>query len=520
MESLERSDKWYKIWNFWKVKWLILALWLALWASNFSYSQNVQNNDKQEQTNDIERKSLEKYKSKIQERDENIISYTTETLDEFADRVIKCMNFDGKQDSINTKLNNLADILNHKYNTNISNNSAYIILKNTILILTKNKKYEWLCEYTPNNNLAFINGFWYIQYINTNTDYINYRLSGQLLDTLIQDLWDTMLTNNKPDTYNIENTETWEQNQNMDNLEKQKNPTNIESNSEDDFDINANVNLLSQHLSSNKLNWVTYEDVWNTIEWFRHEWLKNAVMNCLLHNDVIWAQRLLWMDINCDKSKYPNYVASTRIWKRELDLMEKYSETRRYMDSQEILNFMERVEKAYEIENYEVKTTYLKFLSWEFDNWWLPYCIISKYDYKIYLFTSDHKLVACQPVLTGAHIWNEKNDPIHWSHSTPGGMYVMWWTFDKSSEWKNLLSVYWTDYLLFLPQEGQYYYSEEYSMGMHGHVKWREWRFESQNAKDHRVSNWCINIYRPMFWEIINHLKIWSKIYICRDDEI
>ena len=241
-------------------------------------------------------------------------------------------------------------------------------------------------------------------------------------------------------------------------------------------------------------------------------------MNCLLHNDVIWAQRLLWMEISCNGNRYPDYVASTKIWQRELNLMEKLWESRRYMDTQEILDFMERIERAYEIENYEVKTAYLKFLSWEYDNEWLPYCIISKYDYKIYLFSADHKLLACQPVLTWSHIWNAQNDPIHWSHTTPGWMYEVWGFFDKSSEWKDLTAIYWTDYILFMPLEWQYVYSEEYSMWMHGNVKGREWRFSSQNTKDRRASNGCINIIRKLFWEIINHFKKGSKVYITEDD--
>ena len=279
------------------------------------------------------------------------------------------------------------------------------------------------------------------------------------------------------------------------------------------------ISLLSHNLSPDKLDGVTYEDVWNTIDWFKHEWLKNAVIECLLRNDVIWAQKLLWMDINCDRKMYPNYVASRKLWKRELNLMEKYWQTRRLMDKDEILSFMEKIERAYDIENYEVKTAYLKFLSWEFDNWWLPYCITSKYDYKVYLFSADHKLLACQRVLTWAHVWDHPNDPKNGYHTTPGWMYEIWWFFDKNSEWKDLIAIYWTEYILFLPLENQYVYSEEYTMWGHGNVKWRERRFLSSNSKDSRCSNWCENFFRDTFWEIRNHLKPGSKFYICRDDE-
>jgi hypothetical protein len=188
---------------------------------------------------------------------------------------------------------------------------------------------------------------------------------------------------------------------------------------------------------------------------------------------------------------------------------------------------MEKVERAYEIENYEVKTAYLKFLSWEFDNWWLPYCIISKYDYKIYLFTADHKFLASYPVVTWAHVGNHPNDvwehlrdPKNAHHTTPGWMYRFWWFFDKSSIWKDLTAVYGTDYGVLEPLEWQYNYTEEYSLWIHGFVMWRERMFYSQDMKDRLASNWCINFLRQLFWEMFNHLKKGSKVYVCRDDEI
>ena len=69
------------------------------------------------------------------------------------------------------------------------------------------------------------------------------------------------------------------------------------------------------------------------------------------------------MELNCNSRRYPDYVAGRKLGRRELELMEQHSEYRRYMDSQEFLSNMEKIERAYEIENYEVKTAYLKFLS-------------------------------------------------------------------------------------------------------------------------------------------------------------
>ena len=479
------------------------------------------------------------YTAKVKNRNDNITNNTSETLDEFAIRIKKQFEYELKDGNslISKKIWNIETILIDKYNLN-SYSNPIITIQSALIELSKTEKYKWLQEYTSkfswNFDINFINAYWLVQYLDDWS--CNWSLHGKNWAFILQSIYDDLSNigndnwnnNNNDNGLNRDNTvqpdNTIQPNNtvqpNMDVDEDVDDPTeNNVPNIEPDYREMEWISLLSKNLSSNKLNWITYEDVWNTVDWFKHEWLRNAVIHCLLLNDVIWAQRLLWMDINCNRNRYPNYVASTKLWHRELDLMRNFWESRRYMDTQEILNFMERVENAYEIENYEVKNIYLKFLSWEFDNSWLPYCIISKYDYKIYLFTADHKLVSCQPVLTGAHIWNNKNNPMGWSHTTPGGMYVMWWVFDKSSEWKNLISVYWTDYLLLLPKEGQYHYSEEYSMGIHGYVKWREWRFSSQNTIDHRVSNWCINIDRATFWEIINHLKKWSKVYICKDDD-
>lgn len=511
---------------------------IDIWKKmEYQTSTNIGNGDK----------IVSDYTNKIENRNKNIIDNTNESLNDFANRINNQFKneLEDENSLITKKISSIKELLNNKYNYHLYDNSI-IVVESALKELSKTEKYKWLKDYADkfswNFDINFINAYWLVQYIN---DWdcswsIGWKNWAFILQTIYDEL--NVFNNNsksiddsKNDLNDNHKNNTNEQilndNDHNDNVIHDDKENLVENNSiepnEERIKVNDPTNiemewitLLSNNLSYDKLNWITYEDVWNTINWFKHEWLKNAVIERLLHNDVIWAQRLLWMKLNCNKRLYPDYVANTRIWQRELDLMKKLWESRRYMDTQEILNFMDRLEKAYEIENYEVKTIYLKFLSWEIDNDWLPYCIISKYDYKIYLFTSDHKLVACQPVLTGAHIWNKKNNPMGWSHTTPGWMYIIWWFFDRSSEWKNLISTYWTEYILFLPQEWQYVYSKEYSMWMHWFVKWREWRFSSPNTIDHRVSNWCINIDRQTFWEIINHLKKWSRIYICRDDEM
>lgn len=519
------------------------------WKNDFKWNQiEKQKEDQSSKKQESNKSSIDTkvnkvssdYSAKIENRNKNITNNTSETLDEFAKRISKQFEHEinDKNSLISKKIWNIKELLSSQYNIWIGDNPV-LIVESALTELSKTEKYNWLQWYTKKFSgkfdLNFVDAYWFVQYINDWN--CNWSLCGKNWAFILQSIYDDLSNIEKNNWYNTEDNglnhdntiqpgnntvqhdNTVQPNNDVDNGVANPTKDDVPDIEPDYIEIEW-ISLLSKNLSSDKLNWVTYEDVWNTVDWFKHEWLRNAVMNCLLHNDVIWAQRLLWMDINCNRNRYPNYVASTKLWQRELDLMEKLWESRRYMDTQEILNFMERVEKAYEIENYEVKSVYLKFLSWELSNDWLPYCIVSKYDYKIYLFSADHKLLACQPVLTWAHIWNSKNNPMNGSHTTPGGMYVMWWAFDKSSEWKNLVSVYWTDYLVLLPKENQYNYWEEYSMWIHGYVKGREWRLSSQNTIDHRVSNWCINMDRSTFWEIINHLKTWSKVYVCKDDEM
>lgn len=468
------------------------------------------------------------FSSKVDSKINSIISPTSETKNEFINRIGAQFKYevDNKNSLISKQVWNIKNLLIDKFKLRI-NNDPVIIIESALKELSKTEKYKWLQEYTSKFSgkfdINFIYAYSFLDYQNS----WNYKL--KLCDDEGALILQTI--------YNLLNDIKISESQIINNNEKEN--TNTDSKKDNTKSNNAKLNdkeiewitLLSKNLSLNKLNWVTYEDVWNTVNLFKHEWLKNAVMHCLLNNDVIWAQRLLWMDINCS-NRYPDYVASEKIWKRELNLMSKFWESRVYMDTQEILNFMEILEKAYDIENYEVKNIYLKILSWELDNEWLPYCIVSKFDYKIYLFSADHKLVSRQPILTWAHAGNKKNNPlpkdnmlpnadsINCSHTTPGWMYEFWWFFDKNSKWKSLVTSFGTDYWLLIPKENQYDYSKDYSMGIHGYINWRARRFSSKKMKDHRISNWCINLDRKIFWEIYNHLKVGSKFYICKDDEV
>lgn len=536
---MEKLRKWSEkqSTNTWSwIKSIVVALWLMLWASNFSYSQESwwRYFNKTEQTGQLWEKGIEAYRSAVVIRDYNIDNETSETINEFVTRMNNKLLYGANNSNslISKNLTSIKSILQSKYELQLGNDPV-LIIESALKELAKAEKYKWLKEYTDNFSwkfdLNFINAYWFVRFQNNWNRDRDRWLSGKDWAYILQSIYN--------DLNNIENISSnvtvINSRQSHDNNVQvtPRNSENVENNGMPNTEIDARnmnwITLLSNNLSSDKLNWVTYEDVWNTVNSFKHEWLRNAVMDRLLHNDIIWAQRLLWMELNCDPRLYPDYVAGRKLWQRELRLMEKHWEFRRYMDSQEFLNNMEKVERAYWIENYEVKTAYLKFVSWEFDNEWLPYCIISKYDYKIYLFSADHKFLAAYPVVTWAHEWNHPNDvwehlrdPRNAHHTTPWWMYKFWWFFDRSLTWKDLTAGFGTHFWVFVPMEWQYNYSDECALWIHGFVMWREWMFYSQDMKNRLASNWCINFLRKLFWDLFNHLKKGSKIYICRDDEL
>ena len=438
-----------------------------------------------------------------------------------------------------------------------------VVLQSAFKILSNDPKYTWLNEFTgkfsDKFSINFLDALQFVQYMNGLSHNWSLKLQKKawksVLGCIISDL-NYQQHNKQPrednlaiddNTYkNIEqppvqpNTET-----NSGNLNNNT-PPKIETNYE-----TSNINLLSKNLSFDKLNWVNYEDVLHMVNAIKHDWLRNEVMGCLVNNDVIWAQRLLWMDINCDPNKYPDFVASKKLWRRELRLMEEHWEYMTLKDPQEVLNYFQSLAEYYELNEYEPCKIYKKFLSWEwrFNNHWLPYCIISKYDYKLYLFSADHKLIFETPVLTWADSWNEPNnmDPKKWKimRTTPWGFYKIWWTYDKTSTWKNLFSLYWSDFLITIPCDWQYLLEIDWN-GNYLFVLWIHWEwnlrgykvvdlgnwktklvevprselYETNDSQSHNTSLWCTNVSKKVIWILINYLPKGSTVYYCFDDEI
>lgn len=552
MENIEgRKLKFWNVKNL-NIKAAALSIWLLLSSINFSYWKNNEwsfDIDQIEQ-NDESLENFPDFENMIRERNARI-GQSSEDLNKFISRMENQFEYEITNNSdLKERISEVKNILNSKYSQNITSEDAYFIMKSAFKVLSKTEKYRWLWNYSnkfsDGFDINFVNALWFSQYVNWLNCNRNLTYGWTTtLDRIISDL-NNLPTANFNDNYNsnhqwkeISRNEaprqdlSWQWNREWNRWWNKENDV-IVDNTPDNLpvvqpneDLAQWVQLLSNNLSSQKLNGVTYEEVRNCISSINHEWLRNAVLNCFLHNDVIWAQKLLWMSLNCDRSKYPNYVASERIWHRELNLMEKYGQTRRLMEPWETINFFSKREAKYRTDKqdenftYEVKTIYKKFLSWEINNKGLPYCIISKYDYNMYLFSADHKLLSCHPVLTWADRWNEPNDldPKVNRQTTPWWIYTIRWPFDKSLSWKQFRPLYWSDYFTLYPEQGQYVYSRKYTLWMHGYLISRGWRMVSAHRADHAISNWCVNCDRATFWELINHLKEWSVVFVCFDDE-
>lgn len=529
-----------------KVATSALSIRLLLSLTSFSYWRNNEwlfGIDKIEQ-NDESKEKFQDFEKKVEERN-NDRKKTSESLEKYILRMENQFKYETKNNnSIIEKINEIKNILNSKYSQNITNDDAFVIMKSAFKLLSKTEKYKWLWNYSnkfsDSFDDSFLNAIWFSQFVNGLNCNRNLKYGWTTtLDMIISDLNSYNNQRNSNIQWNgtswqilqwqkqREEDRLWESDRERENEVVVEKPSNNSPTVQPNEDLMQWVQLLSNNLSSQKLNGVTYEEVRNTINSIDHEWLRNAVMERFLHNDVIWAQKLLWMELNCDKSKYPNYVASERIWKRELKLISEHWQTRRLMEPWEIIKYFSDREDEYRVDNqdenftYEVKTIYKKFLSWEINNKWLPYCIISKYDYNMYLFSADHKLVSCQPVLTWADRWNEPNnlDPKANIQTTPWWIYTIRWPFDESLSWKKFRPIYWSGYFTLYPEQGQYIYSRKYTLWLHGYLISRGRRMVSAYGPDHRISNWCVNCDRATFWELINHLKEWSIVYICFDDE-
>lgn len=267
-----------------------------------------------------------------------------------------------------------------------------------------------------------------------------------------------------------------------------------------------NAEILSKKLNQENLNWITYEQILSTVNWFKDVNLQKAVMYSLLNNDVMTAQKLLWMSPNCND--YQNYKAWTRLWATELQKMANQWKTRMYLSETEVM-WSSNIPQ-------DVKNVYKKFISWELSNNGKDYAIVSKDDYRIYLFSQDHHLLARQNVLLWADKWDQKNNPAAWSQTTPGGKYEVWNRF--TSNWnQNFFAKYWSHYIVLLPSDWQYTYSSNYTMWIHWDYKWsanRKTKLYSSNSIDHRASNGCINVDSDLFGEIYNHLETGWVLYV------
>jgi hypothetical protein len=231
------------------------------------------------------------------------------------------------------------------------------------------------------------------------------------------------------------------------------------------------------------------------------------VMYYLLKDDVVSAQKLLWMELDCD-SAYPDYIAWKKLDKSQLQKMQKLWQIRRYDAPETVLNNPNIPQ--------DVKDVYNDILDGKIkiDN--LPYSIVSKTDYRIYLFSADNHLLDRQNTILWADAGDQKNNPSKWIQTTPGGEYRVD-SKRKQYVWKNFFDKYGTHYIVLRPMNDQYDMTEQYTMWIHGDYKWdkkRKKELYSENSQDHRASNGCINVDSDLFGEIYNHLPRWSVIYV------
>ncbi len=278
-------------------------------------------------------------------------------------------------------------------------------------------------------------------------------------------------------------------------------------------EMSWNADILSKKLDSKKLNWISYQEIINVVNWFKSKELQKAFIYAMLENNVVKAQSLIWMELDCH-DRYPDYKAWKTIWKSELQKIKKLWETRRYMGQNEIM--------ANAGIPQDVKSAYMKFVNWELNNKWRAYSILSKTDFNIYLFSKNHYLISRQDVLVWKDVGDKISDPNKWINTTPGGLYEIGKKFEKNTEnWENFFVKYWTHYILLVPLEWQYKMSDDFTLGIHGLYEKEESsrlkKIKSWNAADRRISNGCVNILDELFGEIFNHLENGWIIYITNE---
>ena len=524
MESLHFFDNKKNVALWWLKPYILTAMLAILWG-NFSYSQENWSVDWNKTELRLQERNIETFFGELETRNLNISGTSEKTTDVYARRMQGELEYELSNNAEVIQIfDTLVNILNTKYSQNISNDNYLLVLQSAFKILSKNEKYIGLNQFSDrcfdSFDINFVNALQFVQYINWLS--YNWSLKTQ------RKAWKSVLQCMIDDLSN----QTTYQNNWQNNLINNENS-----------DI---VNNLSNKLSIEKLNWINYEDVLHMVNSIRHEWLRKAVMASLLNNDVIWAQKLLWMDLHCDPKIYPGFVANKRIWRKELSLMEEHWQYMTLKDSQEVLNYFKSIEENYKLYDslfywYEPLSVYKKFLSWEwkFNNHWLPYCIVSKYDYTLYLFSADHKLILETPVLTWAVPWNTPHK--QGNKTTPWWSYTVWWIYT----WKDLFKLYHTDFIRLDPNEWQYllelnedwnYKSAlwihwEWILRWYKVVIWKDWKktlvevprselFESNNSASHNTTGGCTNVQVEKFWILINNLCPGCLVYYCFDDEI
>lgn len=275
--------------------------------------------------------------------------------------------------------------------------------------------------------------------------------------------------------------------------------------------MNWDSDILAQHLDKSKLVDISYQDIISTVNWFLNDNLKKTVMYYLLSDDVIHAQEIMWMSPDCD-SRYPNFVAKDKLDKDVLKKMKELWKIRRFDSPDEVLNNENIPQK--------VKEVFSDILEWKIKTNGKPYSIVSKDDYRIYMFSWDNHLLSRQPVLVWADQWDQKNNVKQWVQTTPGGVYRVGQRYENYL-WKDFFVNYGSHYIILVPEDGQYDLTNQYSMWVHGDYKWERSRkhdLYSQNSIDHRTTNWCINVDSGLFGEIYNHFELWALIYVTPDN--
>ncbi|HKL44544.1 MAG TPA: L,D-transpeptidase, partial [Candidatus Absconditabacterales bacterium] len=141
-------------------------------------------------------------------------------------------------------------------------------------------------------------------------------------------------------------------------------------------------------------------------------------------------------------------------------------------------------------------------------------------DFNIYLFSKNHHLLSRQNILIGSEVGDHPNNPMSGFRTTPGGLYETGNKFEKSQNNEMFFDKYGTHYIVLIPLNGQYDMTEKYTMGIHGTYEKdpsRDFKIKSENSKDRRTSNGCINLEDATFGEIYNHLILGSTLYITNE---